>query len=580
MPDWLERLRANPAAIEDLSQEPSEPAPDLEDVSPLPEWLRLSSESDADQLQTALPDEQIPDWIKVEAEPAAVEPGTRESDIDAIPDWLKQTQTETGPSPEQPDSADAVQVEIPEWLKTRQPPESAIGESAPEPAQDVAVESQAAETASEQIEQAEVEQPAEPLLETLEAAESNLSSASEPELPADELAPEAELPEWLRGAASEPVAEEELPEQASPSEVPEWVLRFKPTGVEGQPSAEKESEPVESAGSLAGLRGVLPLAVAITEPHPPLQPAKPIATRGDGAQIFEAILAAPAEQAAPRSGGGRRALTMRPLIYLLFLLAVLVPFLLPFDLTGATFGIAGTPTAEFFDTLEQRVTAGSTVVLAFDYDPSQSGEMDLIAGAIVRDLMQRHVNIVAVSTFDTGMPLAQRILDAMASEVENYTYGTNYVILYLPGQEAGLAQLAANGLPNTSDFVEHSSLSQFPLTSKIKTLRDASMVIELAGAEEPLRMWMEQVQPRTSVPIAAAVSAAVEPKARAYRGADQLVALMAGLLGAAQYEVLSNQPGLAVISVNAQTAAQLVLVLVIVLGNVAFWISRARGAAA
>jgi len=195
----------------------------------------------------------------------------------------------------------------------------------------------------------------------------------------------------------------------------------------------------------------------------------------------------------------------------------------------------------------------------------------------VRDLVKRRVKIIAVSTLETGPQIAQRILDDAARETDNYTYGSSYVIVYLPGHEAGLAQLATAGLPTAADFVEKKSIVPFLTAAKFKTLRDLPMVIEFAGSEEPLKTWVEQVQPRTGVRLAAAVSAAVEPKARAYRSANQLTAMMGGLLGAAQYEVLSNQPGLAVISVNAQTAAQLALVFVIILGNVVFWISRARG---
>jgi tetrahydromethanopterin S-methyltransferase subunit D len=90
---------------------------------------------------------------------------------------------------------------------------------------------------------------------------------------------------------------------------------------------------------------------------------------------------------------------------------------------------------------------------------------------------------------------------------------------------------------------------------------------------------MEQVQPRAGVKIAAGVSAAVEPRARTYRNTNQLVALLSGLVGAAQYEVLSNQRGLAVISAGAQSTAQLVLIGLIVLGNLVYWFSRGRGKA-
>jgi hypothetical protein len=69
----------------------------------------------------------------------------------------------------------------------------------------------------------------------------------------------------------------------------------------------------------------------------------------------------------------------------------------------------------------------------------------------------------------------------------------------------------------------------------------------------------------------------VEPKARAYRDAGQLVALVSGAVGAAQYEILANQPGQGVTRIAAQSAAQVVLALVVILGNLEYWISRARG---
>jgi hypothetical protein len=304
---------------------------------------------------------------------------------------------------------------------------------------------------------------------------------------------------------------------------------------------------------------------------------KPV-EQSDGGQIFESILATPAQTGAPAAKPAGGALTMRPFIHVLLFLAVLVPFILPLDLTQSTFKIAGVAAEGFFETI-QSIPANSTVLLSFDYDPSLSGEMDLSAKAIARDLAKRGVRIIAVSTLETGPQIAQRILGEVADAVGNYSYGSNYLIVYLPGHEAGLSVLASGGLPTATDFVNQKPVALFLTAANVRTLRDFPIVIELAGSEEPLKTWVEQVQPRTGIRIAAAVSAAVEPKARAYLNANQLTAMMAGLLGAAQYESLSSQPGLAVISVNAQTAAQFVLVFVIILGNIVFWISRARGGA-
>jgi hypothetical protein len=220
--------------------------------------------------------------------------------------------------------------------------------------------------------------------------------------------------------------------------------------------------------------------------------------------------------------------------------------------------------------------------LSFDYDPGSAGEMDLQANALVRHLMTKRVRIVAVSALDpTGAQIAQRVLDDTARAVGNYTYGTNYLNLgFIAGQEAGLSQLATAGfVPTTSDYVKKQTLDKYPNFLNIQNWRNVAMLIELAGAPEPLQKWMEQVQPRAGVKIAAGVSAAVEPRARTYRNTNQLVALLSGLVGAAQYEVLSNQRGLAVISAGAQSTAQLVLIGLIILGNLVYWFSRGRGKA-
>ncbi|HEX7617879.1 MAG TPA: hypothetical protein VF480_04075, partial [Verrucomicrobiae bacterium] len=416
---------------------------------------------------------------------------------------------------------------------------------------------------------------------SLEAAETAETAGREPfVLPASQQNEDDELPDWLQSAKSTetPAAPAREIAEPLPEDVPAWVAKLKPAVLSAAPSAaDLGINEIELTGPLEGLRGVLPLAVAIAEPHRLEDAAKP-PSQTEGGQIFESILAAPVQAAAAPAKAARFTLSMRPFIYILLLLAVLVPFLLPYDLTQSTFSIAATPAAEFYDTL-QRIPADSTVLLSFDYDPSAAGEMDLLARAVARDLIKRRVKIIAVSTLETGPQMAQRILGDAARAVDNYVYGSNYIIVYLPGHEAGLAQFAAAGFTSATDYSGKAPVAQFLTAAKIKNLSDLPMVIELAGSEDPLKTWVEQVQPHTGVRIAAAVSAAVEPKARAYRNANQLTALMSGLLGAAQYEALSSQPGIAVISVNAQSAAQLVLVLIIVLGNLAFWVSRARGGA-
>ncbi len=635
VPDWLARLRTAPPEPEETPTAGSTtPAPGVSEEAP--DWIkRLEQQGQAD----AVADANIP--TKAPAEPgesvpmenAPLETEGSESEQTApstgieLPSWIEQLPTDEEAAEANPLETESSEeggtafageptpiageptegLSIPELDKLA--PSPSAGQSVDEEIPIASADEFAAQLGGSQAGTEPSELADEDIPDWLRtpAPAGTSAAVTAPGAPAEETAgsvsEEPVIPAWARkqpptaeaatgqpGAAQEQPGAESALEPARAEELPGWLAALKPEGTDlgaeagapvetgmGMPP-QIEAEPAEARGPLAGLRGVLPLAVAVSEPHLSTKAAKPAAEKTSVAHIFDTILAEPVVEPAPSAAAvKRRRLGFRPWIYLLIALAVIVPFLLPTGLASSLLSISNTPAAEFYDTL-QAVPSGSTVLISFDYDPSMTGEMDLAANAIARDLVQRKVRIIAVSTLETGPQIAQNVLDRAASG-NSFRYGTDYLNLgYLPGHEAGLAQLATTGLPvNNRDLNQSRPLDQFTAFAGIRRLQDVQLVVELAGTEDALKMWMEQVQPRAGVRIAAGVSAGVEPKARAYLDAHQLAAMTSGLVGAARYEILSNRPGLAVTSINAQSAAMIVLVLLVVLGNIVFWVSRARG---
>jgi hypothetical protein len=582
LPDWLAQLRAAPPVEEEAT--PS--APVSEDV---PSWIR--------QLQSIKPEEPTPESTPSVEEPPALPVEPKEPT--GLPAWLEQPD-ETSWLPQQETTPPAAQVSEEPQAKVEELPQPPWEIGTPFPAE----ERDAAETAAI----APVDESGLPdwlqdlhpeVARAPEAPAEAPTPTTEPAVPAESGLPDwllagttgeqqpnfADLPEWLRTAMPA-----EKPEEASSEELlaeppaqlvfgaPHRVSAAEPI-VQRAPAAagDLEVEPEDAGTPLAGLRGVLPLAVAVAEPHMSVEKSAPGAgtEKDDGARMFEAILTeAPAEAEPLAARPAARAWTMRPVIYLLLAFAVILPFFFPRNVAQSFLRISKTPAADLYD-LIQTLPSNSTVLVAFDYDPSVAGEMNLQANAIVRHLMQRRIKIVASSTYETGPQIAQKILDSAAKDAKDYGYGSEYVNAgYIPGHEVGLASLAVTGLPATKDLTGR-DVRQYPMTQNIRSINDVALIVELAGSEDTLRWWMEQVQPRTRTRIVAAVSAAVEPKARVYVRPGQLAGLVSGLIGAAQYEILSNQPGQALTSVNAQCAAQVVLILIVLLGNIVHWTSRA-----
>lgn len=556
-PSWLEQ----PGSVAPVAEQPRAPMP-AEPIAPveaeMPAWLaQLRATARAEESPSETISDQAPAWLQ--AAPTSAEPPVESSEPEIEkPDWLTSMMAEPAPATESAEQAS----EVPDWLRAALPPSA-------EPMMPITPQAPA-----------ETESPSEELIESLSALPSPFALA-EPTISGE--VEEEDIPEWLRTAKPAEKPEVSMGEAAPGIErgqVPEWIAALKPVEtLEQWPSETMEGEPVETIGPLAGMRGVLPLANAIAEPH--ILSTRPAATpEKSGARIFESLLSAPAALAAPIAT--KRAPTFalgRLLVYLLLGLVVIAPFLLPLDWSSALLDISRTPTTELYDALNA-LPANSTVALAFEYDASNAGEMDLQARALARHLAQRGVRVIALSTYDTGPQIAQRVLEDATRGMDKYVYGVNYLNAgYLAGHEAGLAQFATTGFAAFArDGKQNQPLAQFPMMTNVKQLRDIALVVVVAGSDDALKMWMDQVQPR-GVKIAAGVSAGGEPKARAYRTAQQLTALMSGLIGAAQYEILAGQPGLAVISVNAQSAAQLVFVFLIVIGNLVFWIGRARSKA-
>jgi hypothetical protein len=56
----------------------------------------------------------------------------------------------------------------------------------------------------------------------------------------------------------------------------------------------------------------------------------------------------------------------------------------------------------------------------------------------------------------------------------------------------------------------------------------------------------------------------------------QMIGLMSGLRGAAEYEMLLQQPSKGVAAMDALSASHLVMILFIIIGNIGYFVTKSR----
>jgi hypothetical protein len=344
-------------------------------------------------------------------------------------------------------------------------------------------------------------------------------------------------------------------------------------------------------GLLAGIQGALPAEPLVAQPLAEVpapdagQPQRPELLDSQ-AMLFADIVAPPAELPLGDISQPRARLlapVTRGIIYALLLAAVVLPLLLGDSLPsllqgslllGASFlekhSIEATPAvASLYQQIES-LESGAPVLVAFDYDPATAGEMDALAQAILRHLMDRQARVVAVSLMPAGPATAQNLLETEVTGQAGYSegYGQHYANLgYLPGGATAvrlLGQSLEMALP--SDFFGN-PVRDMGIMQGMNSVGDFHLVVELAATQDTLRWWIEQVGTPYDVPLGAAVSAAVEPLARPYyqTTSRQLVGLVGGVPGAAMYAgLLNDAPPMtrAAARLAAQRAGHLVFILV------------------
>jgi hypothetical protein len=396
-----------------------------------------------------------------------------------------------------------------------------------------------------------------------------------------------------------PPAEEVVEEQMPPEQVPAWLRTMSGTS-EGQTAAgTRPSTPLRSVTEQPTDRFGTPPSrdVPVRPPRAGavealaalMQPIAPEASQ----RVIAGDVFMPSGRAEAKPGrlGWRARLFPDGLIYLL-IVAVLLTVLIVRPPFGEVTAPAAPGVLEFFNAVEA-VPENKPVLVVYDWDASRSGEMSVLARAVMHHIMLRQLPFVTVSTVPQGPGFAQLITNEMTADTRanyGYSYGTSYLVLgYLPGNEAALKSLVTDfhkALP--LDYVNSRRLDSYKLVQggSVDKIEDFGLIVDLASSEAELRNWIEQVASRTNVPIVAAVSQGLEPFARPYVGVPgaKLSAVVSGVAGANQYSrqlQLAGKGGGALdetidlnTRLNSQSVASLLVGLVIVAAFVTFGLKR------
>ncbi len=241
-----------------------------------------------------------------------------------------------------------------------------------------------------------------------------------------------------------------------------------------------------------------------------------------------------------------------------------------------------------YDRIES-LEEGSVVLIAIDYDPNSLAELHPMTYAIVEHCWRKKIRTIFTSLSQNGPGMCDQairdITDSLSldREYNGVTYkgreivnGVDYCFLGFKPYYAivilGMGQ--AFKLPFPADYYG-TPLDSIPMMQDIINYDQVDLVVDISGGNIT-DAWISYGQGRFGFPLALGLTGVMTAQYYPFLGSGQVIGIMGGLLGAAQYEQLADNPGRAKDGMRVQLAAHLVIILFIVMGNVGYFASRKR----
>ena len=274
----------------------------------------------------------------------------------------------------------------------------------------------------------------------------------------------------------------------------------------------------------------------------------------------------------------------RRFIFLLVGLSVLLPKLYP-DLFTLPIK-ASSHSQRVFDEIDA-LKEDSKVLVSFEYGPSTKPEIHPSAIALLNHLFSKNVKVYAVALWPDGNFMAT---EAFSQVADGYgkKYGVDYVNLgYKPGGEAVVKGLASDIRTMYTVDLLGNDIDSILMMRDVKNLLDLDFIFSLSAGYPGSKEWVQFACDPLGIPMSTGCTSIQVTDIIPYVENDQIKGILSGMPGAAEYAQLVQNaleergmvvsPRKASINMAAQSMAHVVIVLLIILGNITYYLTRKSG---
>jgi hypothetical protein len=224
---------------------------------------------------------------------------------------------------------------------------------------------------------------------------------------------------------------------------------------------------------------------------------------------------------------------------------------------------------EYVESLKE----GDILLLSYDHDTGTLPEMVPMSTAILRHAFSKNLRIVGMALRAEGSAIGRQAFRRVGNEFGKQE-GMDYVFLgFRPEITAsilGMGTSIERVFPRDDRGIP---LSEIPLMKNVANYGNIAFAISISDDDTPV-YWINYGNARYQLKFAPAITAVMATTFLPFLNSGQVVGMVAGLKGAAEYEKLINHEDMAGRGMDAQSIAHMVMILFIIVGNIAYFASR------
>lgn len=264
------------------------------------------------------------------------------------------------------------------------------------------------------------------------------------------------------------------------------------------------------------------------------------------------------------------------IIYAILIISLLIPYVRPLGLPIPI----GDEIEDYYE-LITTIEEGSVIAIELASDPSTIPQLRSAHQITILKLLERNCKLVFFHMRDDAQPLHEEMMEWV---LENFpladkpVYGEDWVNLgYLVDAESTVAALASGVKDFVSSDAYDNELSSLPMLDEIEDGSDFDLVLWNDGSRGIFTYMLRQWQEVYGTPLVVIAVSINKPTVMPYLQSGQVSAGSFGIDGSAQLEYISGYVGDATKATEPGSLAGLSIMMLLIIGNVVYFIQKSRG---